>query len=413
MDRRVILSRIARGEKQAALAKEFHVSRAAICNLNKHRDEVLSRKDTENPLAKHPKKRRLTAKAQSSSSSAAAAAASQPVQRYPGHQQTNVDYSEPGDSNPRMIASQPKSYTSGPEMQAPRLQPTVVPPLTTSANTANKPRLHKLQSRSMALLLTMARARNASITDFRRYSDRLMRLVIEHALALAPMKSRVQLTTSSGAVRNGCFSAHPPCGIAVHPSGVPMLDVFCGMEPSQPAGLVYMNSTDKSTSSAIRELSLSGQLLPLSLNNHNVFVFDVAIQDPQSLELLAETLGLLLNERGACEKRLWVVALSMSSQSIARLQSQFPELQVVTVSVTACSSSAGSGKPAAVEDGNFAQASSVACQPSAIAQKPRASTHSERVNDTKSSRVRSAAAAPVEPRRHQHCSSYTSPRNTN
>ncbi|CAI5718202.1 unnamed protein product [Hyaloperonospora brassicae] len=59
IDRRRILLRIAQGEKQSALAKEYHVSRAAICNLNKHRAEVLSRK-YEHPLAKHPKRRMAT-----------------------------------------------------------------------------------------------------------------------------------------------------------------------------------------------------------------------------------------------------------------------------------------------------------------------------------------------------------------
>ncbi|CAI5722462.1 unnamed protein product [Peronospora destructor] len=58
IDRRRILIRIAQGEKQSALAKEYHVSRAAICNLNKHRAEVLLR-NYEHPLAKHPKRRLL------------------------------------------------------------------------------------------------------------------------------------------------------------------------------------------------------------------------------------------------------------------------------------------------------------------------------------------------------------------
>lgn len=49
MDRRTILARLDRGEKQSALAKEFRVTRAAICNLNKHRDLVLSRQHEDPP----------------------------------------------------------------------------------------------------------------------------------------------------------------------------------------------------------------------------------------------------------------------------------------------------------------------------------------------------------------------------
>lgn len=56
VDRRAILARLARGERQAALAKEFRVSRAAICSLHKHREAVLSRQG-EHPLAQHPKRR--------------------------------------------------------------------------------------------------------------------------------------------------------------------------------------------------------------------------------------------------------------------------------------------------------------------------------------------------------------------
>ncbi|TYZ65741.1 hypothetical protein PybrP1_012002 [[Pythium] brassicae (nom. inval.)] len=42
-DRRDIIHRIDRGEKQAALAKEFGVTRAAICHINKNRVEILAR----------------------------------------------------------------------------------------------------------------------------------------------------------------------------------------------------------------------------------------------------------------------------------------------------------------------------------------------------------------------------------
>ena len=42
-DRLAIVQRIERGEKQTQLAREFGVSRAAVCYLNKHRDDILRR----------------------------------------------------------------------------------------------------------------------------------------------------------------------------------------------------------------------------------------------------------------------------------------------------------------------------------------------------------------------------------
>uniref|UniRef100_K3WS54 Uncharacterized protein n=1 Tax=Globisporangium ultimum (strain ATCC 200006 / CBS 805.95 / DAOM BR144) TaxID=431595 RepID=K3WS54_GLOUD len=44
-DRRDIIQRIENGEKQASLAREFGVTRAAICHIKKNRDEIITRYD--------------------------------------------------------------------------------------------------------------------------------------------------------------------------------------------------------------------------------------------------------------------------------------------------------------------------------------------------------------------------------
>ncbi|KAG1691290.1 hypothetical protein DVH05_027153 [Phytophthora capsici] len=53
--RKEIIARIDNGEKQVALAKEFNVSRAAICNLYKNRWEVLTR-GVRDQTSTHPKR---------------------------------------------------------------------------------------------------------------------------------------------------------------------------------------------------------------------------------------------------------------------------------------------------------------------------------------------------------------------
>ncbi|KAK1943348.1 hypothetical protein P3T76_004744 [Phytophthora citrophthora] len=42
-DRHNIIKRIDKGEKQAALAREYGVTRAAICHINKNREEIITR----------------------------------------------------------------------------------------------------------------------------------------------------------------------------------------------------------------------------------------------------------------------------------------------------------------------------------------------------------------------------------
>lgn len=55
-DRCSIIHRIAAGEKQAMLAREFGVTRAAICHINKNRVEILARSLHRD--ARHPKRPR-------------------------------------------------------------------------------------------------------------------------------------------------------------------------------------------------------------------------------------------------------------------------------------------------------------------------------------------------------------------
>ncbi|KAJ0401749.1 hypothetical protein ATCC90586_000330 [Pythium insidiosum] len=45
VDRRVIIQRLEGGERQADLAREFGVTRAAVCHINKHRGELRTRFD--------------------------------------------------------------------------------------------------------------------------------------------------------------------------------------------------------------------------------------------------------------------------------------------------------------------------------------------------------------------------------
>jgi hypothetical protein len=45
IDRSIIIQRLEKGEKQADLAREFGVTRAAICHINKHKEDLLTRFD--------------------------------------------------------------------------------------------------------------------------------------------------------------------------------------------------------------------------------------------------------------------------------------------------------------------------------------------------------------------------------
>ncbi|GMF27003.1 unnamed protein product [Phytophthora lilii] len=290
IDRRAILRRIEQGEKQSALAKEYQVSRAAICNLNKHRDEVLSRKDG-NPLAKHPKKPRpKSLKARLGKSGWAAAMA---LREGAAHDQRG---------------------------------------------------LHEIKSRAAALLLTTLRKKHATVSEFRRASDRLMRLVMEEALAYVPVKT-VEIFLPNHGKSDGVALEHPPCAVSMEPAGCPMLDLFHLMEPDQPSGYVAFGDMTLSPSDAQPEdvqATLCGVELPASLNYHNVFIMDHVVTSAEVVIAVVRR----LQERGAVEAMISLVALIATPEAVEKVHTAFPALKIVIAQVDNGGEEAAAPSPA-------------------------------------------------------------------
>jgi uracil phosphoribosyltransferase len=296
MDRRAILSRIAQGEKQSALAKEYHVSRAAICNLNKHRDEVLSRKDG-NPLAKHPKKPRpktLKSQFKLGKSSWAAAMA--------------------------LRESDAKEQQRG---------------------------VHEIQSRAAALLLTTLRKKHATVSEFRRASERLMRIVMEEALAHVPVKT-VEIFLPNHAKSNGVALEHPPCAVSMEPVGCPMLDLFQLLEPEQPTAYVaFGDAAEAPGSSPVRaQVKIFDNRMPASLNYHNVFLVDHVVTSPDLVGAVVRR----LQERGAVEAMISLVALMATQEAVDTLHAAFPALKIVVAQVDSGSDELAAPSPVGFED---------------------------------------------------------------
>ncbi|GAB9475835.1 Uracil phosphoribosyltransferase, partial [Globisporangium polare] len=146
IDRRSIIHRIDRGEKQAALAKEFGVTRAAICHINKNRVEILTRSTRADVHsgARHPKRGMYTTSASAAFSS-------------PGPTAGLTATAAPADNQP-------------------------------SAS------VFEVRSLAMGLILTTLRRRETEAREFQNSAERAVRLLLEEALARVPTRS-VDVTT--------------------------------------------------------------------------------------------------------------------------------------------------------------------------------------------------------------------------
>lgn len=325
MDRREILSRIDAGEKQATLAKEYQVSRAAICNLNKHREEVMLRKD-ENPLAKHPKKPRPKAfKIKTRASKAS--------KKTPSPRTT-------ASSNSHANSRSATSITSK------------------SSNT------HEVKSRAAALLLTSVRNKNTSAREFARSSERLLRLLLEDALALVPIKP-IEVFLDNCVRADGVGWEHPPCAISLEQApgaSCPLLQLFRSMEPEQPTARATIAadnnnpnhcSTPRNNSSVQVELADASQL-PSSLQYHNVFV--LALSVTTTADAVCAAISTLL-ARGAVESMLSLVVVFITSDVIQSVQSKFPSVKIVAAQIDPSGKTPPRALTAAASDDASAQPS--------------------------------------------------------
>lgn len=301
-DRRSILLRIDKGEKQSTLAKEYKVTRAAICYLKKHRNMVLARTNTD-PLAKHPKKPRL-----------AAANGQNPVGKH-----TRSPMSVP----PKL----PPAALSLPSISA-LLMPR--PPQEPAQQRAKQcPELvREIKTRSMALLLTSVENIITSPAAFQRNIKRMMHLLVEEALASVAVVS-LEVLISRDELISGCTIAFPSCAISTMAATCPMLSILSQLEPELPSGYAYVHRNNRSFYANTLSVQLTSSSLPATLKNHNTFVMDLI---PTSGHQLCAVIDKLV-ERGASTDLVTVVSLFTSSDAVAMVHGQFPSVRFLAVQV--------------------------------------------------------------------------------
>lgn len=323
MDRRDILQRIRQGEKQSALAKEYNISRSAVCNLNKKRDTVLARK-CDNPLAKHPKLNRRAASKATTTTSAPPAA----------NTDTHVHSQD---------ASPVVSVAGG----------GMVGRFDAHSVTQQLPhgglRQLKLTHRAVALLLSRVQDRATSERDFRRCADRLMRLVLEEAMALVQLRVvGISNSKDTNATNSGVVTSHSTCALSLEQDNCPMLDLLNLLEPDLSTGYVRISGTTQSRSPPattpliVANLSESNGAhsqsrrllatilqahLPRDLNQYNVLLLDTVVNSGEAVCCAIER---VLTQLGGVEKRISVVTLFIAIEAVKEVGYRYPDVCIVT-----------------------------------------------------------------------------------
>lgn len=276
-DRRDIVSRINAGEKQVTLAREYCVSRAAICNLYKNRKQVLTR--SRDAAAKQPKRQARSDDSDTSSmasySPVSASRFAQQCQQQQAKQEFQsidrrdfrvrhaaLSQAQPGKSPPRPsfkdVASQVPVATSKTGVQA---------FLSSNWSRYVPFRVHEASAGSLAIRRLVGDLRDARCVgaEFHKYAARLMRLLVEEALTQLP-SHEVEVQTSCGDI---CRVARPMderdvIGITMEKSGsTPSLfEAFSEIQSNAPTGFVSIerpvsteDATNKSATSQLPRMN--------------------------------------------------------------------------------------------------------------------------------------------------------------
>ncbi|GMF45728.1 unnamed protein product [Phytophthora fragariaefolia] len=364
-DRREIITRIDAGEKQVALAREFSVSRAAICNLYKNRWEVLTRGDR-NPDSKHPKKTRgrkaspqLTPQ---TTTTDLAVAVHEPTPAYPDVSTISIHSEEsPRDGQPDYqedsTTSELRSKDEEEESTHGGNHPSVAVPVradihvshksehdhlrrTHSQNragqlqgdqrarfegwvgdaTASRPFLvHEASAYSYPCRNLVAALRDESVSTvvFQQRATRLVRLLIEEALTCLPHEN-VEITNPFGDV---CYAAksldeHDICGISMEDKGMVLLGAFSTISPTSSTGVVSVDTRVTDNSPPI----IRAQVPPVNAHQA-VLLLDIECATGDEA---CAVLHHLVHERQIDANNIYLVTVISSFEGLQNVFRHFP-----------------------------------------------------------------------------------------
>ncbi|GAB9472397.1 putative uracil phosphoribosyltransferase [Globisporangium polare] len=283
MDRLAILKRLDRGEKQSALAKEYHVSRSSICTLLKHRDEVLARVNHQNPFCKHPKK--------------------------------------PKPARGTTIASTNKATEELVANTMARYTPLTPPASLNSSSDELQNRVYRVNSRATPVLLSTLGKPDLTAPEFRRCATQLMLQLVQEALVVVPMLINATTTAFS--------SPHlmPLCAITMEQNNQhALLDVFHSVEPRCPRGYVQFERSQWHSDVTIKMLNS-----PTTLNNNHsitVLLLDVAVTSPPTVARVLESL-----QRSSGNANVTIVAVFVTHAVVEMARTRFPAVRILASEV--------------------------------------------------------------------------------
>ncbi|RHN50491.1 putative transferase [Medicago truncatula] len=171
---------------------------------------------------------------------------------------------------------------------------------------------------------TLIRDVGTSKHDFVFYSDRLIRLVVEHGLGHLPFTEK-QVTTPTGSVYSGVVFCSSLCGVSIIRSGESMENALRACCKGIKIGKILILGDGSNGRQLIYEK------LPSDIANRHVLLLDPVLATGNSA---TKAISLLL-KKGVQESNIIFLNLIAAPQGINAICEKFPMLKLVTSEIDA------------------------------------------------------------------------------
>ncbi|KAK8937177.1 hypothetical protein KSP39_PZI012458 [Platanthera zijinensis] len=171
---------------------------------------------------------------------------------------------------------------------------------------------------------TLIRDRDIATPDFVFYSDRLIRLVVEHGLGHLPFAEK-QVVTPTGSVYTGVDFCKKLCGVSIIRSGESMENALRACCKGIKIGKILIHREGDNGKQLIY------QKLPNDISERHVLLLDPVLATGNSANQAIE----LLIRKGVPENRIIFLNLISAPEGIHCVCKRFPLLKVVTSEIDA------------------------------------------------------------------------------
>ncbi|XP_047334444.1 uridine/cytidine kinase UKL1, chloroplastic [Impatiens glandulifera] len=171
---------------------------------------------------------------------------------------------------------------------------------------------------------TLIRDSDISKHDFVFYSDRLIRLVVEHGLGYLPFTEK-QVVTPTGSVYIGVDFCKKLCGVSIVRSGESMENAMRACCKGIKIGKILIHRDGDNGKQLIYEK------LPKDISERHVLLLDPVLATGNSANQAIE----LLIQKGVPESHIIFLNLISAPEGIEAVSKRFPSLKIVTSEIDA------------------------------------------------------------------------------